>query len=96
MIRYILPLIFMVLSDAMVIHAQNKITALDVHSHIVTDEYLKYLADNDALMEDGYPLPFWDEKTHLAFMLRKETTIEPRGLLVRYIRNTKSKQTWIR
>ena len=48
--------------------AQTNIPAIDVHSHIVTDEYLKYLADNDALMEDGYPLPSWDEKAHIAFM----------------------------
>ncbi|MDE7136756.1 MAG: amidohydrolase family protein, partial [Muribaculaceae bacterium] len=48
--------------------AKTNIQAIDVHSHIVTDEYLKYLADNNALMEDGYPLPSWDENSHLAFM----------------------------
>lgn len=48
--------------------AQSTIPAIDVHSHVVTDEYLKYLGDNNALMEDGYPLPSWDEESHLAFM----------------------------
>ncbi|MDE7402631.1 MAG: amidohydrolase family protein [Muribaculaceae bacterium] len=48
--------------------AQSNIPVIDVHSHIMTDEYLKYLADHDALMEDGYPLPTWDEKSHIAFM----------------------------
>lgn len=48
--------------------AQSTIPAIDVHSHVVTDEYLKYLGDNNALMEDGYPLPLWDEESHLAFM----------------------------
>ena len=48
--------------------AQKNIPAIDVHSHVVTDEYLQYLADNDALMEDGYPLPSWDERAHIAFM----------------------------
>ncbi len=48
--------------------AQNNVLAVDVHSHVVTDEYLKYLADNNGLMEDGFPLPSWDEKRHLAFM----------------------------
>ena len=48
--------------------AQTNIPAMDVHSHIVTDEYLNYLADHDALMEDGYPLPSWDENSHIAFM----------------------------
>ena len=48
--------------------ARTNIPAIDVHSHIVTDEYINFLADHDALMEDGYPLPSWDEKSHLAFM----------------------------
>lgn len=33
--------------------AQKGIPAIDVHSHIVTDEYLAYLADNNALMAGG-------------------------------------------
>ena len=49
-------------------NAQTIIPAIDVHSHVVTDEYLKYLADHNALMADGYPLPAWDEQSHLAFM----------------------------
>ena len=48
--------------------AQSNIPAIDIHSHVVTDEYLKYLEDNKALMADGYPLPAWDENSHLAFM----------------------------
>ena len=48
--------------------ARTNIPAIDIHSHIVTDEYINFLADHDALMEDGYPLPTWDEKSHLAFM----------------------------
>ncbi len=48
--------------------ARNNIPAIDVHSHIVTDNYLKYLAENDAMLADGYPLPAWDVQSHLAFM----------------------------
>lgn len=48
--------------------AQQNTPAIDVHSHIVTDEYLRYLENHNALMEDGYPLPQWDVKSHLAFM----------------------------
>lgn len=48
--------------------AQSDFPAIDVHSHVVTDEYLKCLEDNKALMADGYPLPSWDENSHLAFM----------------------------
>ena len=48
--------------------ARTNIAAIDVHSHIVTDDYLVYLSDNNALMEDGYPLPSWNEESHIAFM----------------------------
>ncbi|MDE5800925.1 MAG: amidohydrolase [Paramuribaculum sp.] len=48
--------------------ARTDIPAIDVHSHVVTDEYIQYLKDNDALMEDGYPLPRWDVDAHLEFM----------------------------
>ena len=48
--------------------AQVNIPAIDVHAHVVTDAYLKYLADNNALMEDGYPVPAWDAPSHIAFM----------------------------
>ena len=50
------------------ISAQKNNSAIDVHSHVVTEDYLRYLAENDALMADGYPLPSWDEESHLAFM----------------------------
>ncbi len=60
--------LLIVLLPVLTMNGQNKIPAVDVHSHVVTDEYLKYLAENNALMEDGYPLPSWDEKFHLAFM----------------------------
>ena len=59
---------FATLLSVFVMAAQTYIKAIDVHSHIVTDEYLQYLAANDALMEDGYPLPSWNERAHLAFM----------------------------
>ena len=48
--------------------AKSDIKAIDVHSHVVTDEYLKYLDENNALLEDGYPLPSWDEESHMAFI----------------------------
>lgn len=41
---------------------------VDVHSHIVTDEYLDCLRRHNALMEDGYPLPSWSEASHISFM----------------------------
>ena len=56
------------LLTVLAMNAQKNIPAIDVHSHIVTNEYIKYLADNNALMADGYPLPSWDVDSHLAFM----------------------------
>ena len=60
--------LFATLLTVFVMTAQTYNKAIDVHSHIVTDEYLNYLAANDALMEDGFPLPSWDEQSHLTFM----------------------------
>lgn len=41
---------------------------VDVHSHIVTDEYIDCLRRHNSLMEDGYPLPSWSEASHISFM----------------------------
>jgi predicted TIM-barrel fold metal-dependent hydrolase/quinol monooxygenase YgiN len=60
----------MILGFAAVFGAGASKTAgiVDVHSHIVTDEYLDCLRRHNALMEDGYPLPSWSEASHIAFM----------------------------
>ncbi|MDE6581526.1 MAG: amidohydrolase [Duncaniella sp.] len=62
--RYLAVIILSIIMNTRV----DASTAVDVHSHIITDEYLDYLRAHDALMDDGYPLPGWDEKSHLAFM----------------------------
>ena len=49
-------------------NGRNDIKAIDIHSHIITDEYLEYLRNHEALMDDGYPLPSWNETEHLKFM----------------------------
>ncbi|MDE6049468.1 MAG: hypothetical protein K2G09_07235 [Paramuribaculum sp.] len=51
-----LVLFFTALITVLGVVARTNIKAIDVHSHIVTDDYLNYLAYNDALMADGYPL----------------------------------------
>lgn len=40
----------------------------DIHSHIITPEYLQILAKHNALNEETFPLPKWDIKTQLQFM----------------------------
>ena len=41
---------------------------IDVHSHILTKEYLDYVTEQGAAMEDGFRLPAWDEKSQLEMM----------------------------
>ena len=55
-------------SATLIAGATDTLPAVDVHSHIITDDYISLMKKHDALMEDGYPLPSWDEKKHLDFM----------------------------
>lgn len=41
---------------------------IDIHGHVLNDAYLELLARHDALLEDGFPLPAWDEGEALAFL----------------------------
>lgn len=41
---------------------------IDIHSHFLTPEYLKFLEKQNALLEDGFPLPKYDYKKHLDLM----------------------------
>lgn len=43
---------------------------IDLHSHAVTDSYLAFIKAHHAEMDEGFPIPHWDEKNHLAFMDR--------------------------
>ena len=65
--RRIITIISAILAT-MNLQAQRATIAADVHSHIVTKEYMDYLRANRADMEDGYPLPDWSAEEHLRFM----------------------------
>lgn len=56
----IVALLFTVLATAQ--------TVVDVHSHIVTHNYMQMLKEHGAELEEGYPLPQWSVEKHLAFM----------------------------
>lgn len=43
---------------------------IDLHSHAVTDSYLAFIKAHHAEMDEGFPIPHWDEENHLAFMDR--------------------------
>lgn len=42
--------------------------AIDVHSHIVTPEFLSALRQENKLMDEGFPLPQYDVDAHLKWM----------------------------
>lgn len=41
---------------------------IDVHSHIITPEFLSALSQENRLMDEGFPLPGYDAKEHLRWM----------------------------
>ena len=41
---------------------------IDVHSHIITPEFLSSLKDEGRLMDEGFPLPEYDAEAHLKWM----------------------------
>ena len=43
---------------------------VDFHAHPVTDSFRKAMTDPgiDPIAEDGFPLPEWSAKAHIAFM----------------------------
>lgn len=47
---------------------------IDVHSHIITPEFVLSLEKEGRLMEEGFPLPKYDVETHLKWM--DETGVE--------------------
>lgn len=38
---------------------------IDVHSHIITPEFLKALDQENRLLDEGFPLPSYDVEQHL-------------------------------
>ena len=41
---------------------------IDVHSHIITPEFLSALKNEGRLMDEGFPLPKYDAEAHLQWM----------------------------
>lgn len=53
---------------ALGMQAQEHKGVVDVHSHIITPEYLAALERHDAMLDEGFPLPEWNVDKHLAMM----------------------------
>ena len=47
---------------------------IDIHTHFLSKDYLDFLEQHNALLEDGFPMPRYDLKEHLELM--KECNIE--------------------
>ena len=43
-------------------------SVIDVHSHIITPEFLSHLEAEGRLMDEGFPLPSYNAETHLKWM----------------------------
>lgn len=41
---------------------------VDVHAHMIPTEYLDFLSQHDALLDEDFPIPLWDLKAQLDFM----------------------------
>ena len=41
---------------------------IDVHSHIITPEFVSTLENEGRLMDEGFPLPKYDVENHLKWM----------------------------
>ncbi|MBQ7427215.1 MAG: amidohydrolase family protein [Prevotella sp.] len=41
---------------------------IDVHSHIITQEFVSALDNEGRLLDEGFPLPKWDAKAQLKWM----------------------------
>ncbi len=60
-------LIFAAVLSAVAFFAQGQ-GVVDVHSHILPQTYIEYLAAHDALMDEGFPLPKWSAEAQLKWM----------------------------
>ena len=65
--KYVSLILYSLLMSVTAVSA-NESGIVDVHSHIMTEEYIASLGSHNALMDDGYPLPDWSEDAHIAFM----------------------------
>lgn len=70
--------LLLVLSLAPLVFAQR---AIDVHTHIIPEEYIRYLQRNNALLEEGFPIPAYDAGKHLAWMGEAGVTLSVLSLV---------------
>ena len=57
--------IFMAMMVATTTHAQG---VIDVHTHIITPEFVSTLESEGRLLDEGFPLPKWEAEAQLQWM----------------------------
>ena len=60
--------IFSLLAVAYLFQVDSFAQVIDVHSHIIRNEYTDFLRAHNAELQETFPLPKWDIKAHLDFM----------------------------
>ena len=63
--KNLLPLLLLSMMVATEIEAQG---VIDVHSHIITPEFVSALEKEGRLLDEGFPLPKYDVDNHLKWM----------------------------
>ena len=63
--KNLLPQLVLLMTMATTISAQG---VIDVHSHIITPEFVSALESEGRLMDEGFPLPKYDIENHLRWM----------------------------
>ena len=66
--KNLLPHLFSILLATMIATATMAQDVIDVHSHIITPEFVSALESEGREMDEGFPLPKYDVENHLRWM----------------------------
>jgi predicted TIM-barrel fold metal-dependent hydrolase len=67
-VKNLLPHLFNILFATMIATATMAQGVIDVHSHIITSEFVTALESEGRLMDEGFPLPKYNVENHLKWM----------------------------
>ena len=66
--KNLLPHLFSILLATMIATATMAQGVIDVHSHVITPEFVSALETEGRVMDEGFPLPKYDMENHLKWM----------------------------
>ena len=66
--KNLLPHLFSILLATMIATATMAQGVIDVHSHVITPEFVSALEIEGRVMDEGFPLPKYDMENHLKWM----------------------------